>query len=167
MEFREIFLKQKEAIRRRTAEVLGAVRPEHMDFRPEKDALSIGEMLHHLWVSEEGVRRVALEGNFSYYETRVPKGLRATLGAGPTREENLANLQRVHAETLAAVGACPASVFEEERTRPEFGFRRKVWVILLGINEHEVHHRAQLSTYLRLLGKPLEDVAKSYRPEKC
>jgi DinB family len=121
-------------------------------------------MLHHLWVSEEGTRRVALENNFSYYETRIPKGLRATLGPAATLEETLASLQRVHDETLAAVGACPASVFEEERVRPEFGFRRKVWVILLGINEHEVHHRAQLSTYLRLLGKPLEDVAKSYRP---
>ena len=164
MEFREIFLKQKEALRKRTVEVFKSVRPEHLEFRPEKDSLSIGEMLHHLWVSEEGVRRVALEDNFAYYETRIPKGLRATLGPAPTLEESLANIQRVHADTMAAVGACPASVFEEERTRPEFGFRRKVWVILMGINEHEVHHRAQLSTYLRLLGKPLEDVAKSYRP---
>ena len=71
MEFREIFLKQKDAIRRRTLEVLGSVRPEHLDWRPEKDALSVGEMLQHLWVSEEGVRRVALEANFAYYETRV------------------------------------------------------------------------------------------------
>ena len=166
MEFRDIFLKQKEAIRRRTLEVLANVRPEHMDWRPEKDALSVREMLQHLWVSEEGVRRVALEGNFAYYETRVPKGLRSTLGASRTLEENLANIARVHGETMAAVVASPAELFEEERVRPEFGFRRKVWVILLGINEHEVHHRAQLSTYLRLLGAPLPDVAKSYRPAK-
>ncbi len=164
MEFRDIFLKQKEVIRKRTVEVLGFVRPEHMDWRPEKDALSVGEMLQHLWVSEEGVRRVALEGNFGYYETRIPKGLRPTLGIRCTLEENLANLARVHAETMAAVAACPTEVFEEERVRPKFGFRRKVWVILLGINEHEIHHRAQLSTYLRLLGTPLPDVAKSYRP---
>jgi uncharacterized damage-inducible protein DinB len=166
MEFRDIFLKQKEALRRRTVEVLGMVHPEHMDWRPEKDALSVGEMLQHLWVSEEGVRRVALEGNFAYYETRIPKGLRPTLGPHGTLEENLANLARVHGETMAAVAACPAEVFEEERVRPDLGIRRKVWVILLGINEHEVHHRAQLSTYLRLLGKPLPDIAKSYRPIK-
>ena len=76
MEFREIFIKQKEAIHKRMVEILGMVRPEHMDWRPEKDALSVGEMLQHLWVSEEGVRRVALESDFAYYETRVPKGLR-------------------------------------------------------------------------------------------
>lgn len=164
MEFREIFLKQKEAIHKRVAEILATVRPEHMDWRPEQDALTVGEMLQHLWVSEEGVRRVALAGDFAYYETRVPKGLRATLGPSPTLEETLANLNRVHAATMAAVAACPETLFEEERVRPDFGFRRKVWVILLGINEHTVHHRAQLSTYLRMLGKPLPDIAKSYRP---
>jgi len=165
MEFREIFLKQKEAIHKRMVEILGMVRPEHMDWRPEKDALSVGEMLQHLWVSEEGVRRVALEGDFAYYETRVPKGLRSTLGPRRTLEEDLANIARVHGETLAAVAACPAAVFEEERVRPELGIRRKVWAILLGINEHEVHHRAQLATYLRILGTPVPDAAKSYRAQ--
>jgi uncharacterized damage-inducible protein DinB len=163
MEFREIFLKQKEAIHKRMVEILGMVRPEHMDWRPEKDALSVGEMLQHLWVSEEGVRRVALESDFAYYVTRIPKGLRSTLGPRRTLEEDLANIARVHGETLAAVGACPAEVFEEERVRPDLGIRRKVWVILLGINEHEVHHRAQLSTYLRILGTPVPDAAKSYQ----
>ena len=166
MEFRDLFLKQKETIHKRMLEILGQVRPEHMDWRPEKDALSVGEMLQHLWVSEEGVRRVALDGDFSYYETRIPKGLRATLGPPPTLEENLANIARVHADTMAAVSAYPAERFEEERVRPELGFRRKVYVVLLAINEHEIHHRAQLSTYLRMVGSPVPDVAKSYRPQR-
>jgi len=162
MEFREIFTTQKEAIHKRMLEILGMVRPEHMEWRPEKDALSIGEMLQHLWVSEEGVRRVALENNFAYYETRVPKGLRSTLGTSRTLAENLANIARVYGETLAAVAACPATVFEEDRLRPDLGVKRKVWAILLGINEHEVHHRAQLSTYLRILGSPVPDVATAF-----
>ena len=164
MEFRDIFLKQKETIRRRTLEVIGNLRPEHMNWRPEKDALSVGEMLQHLWVSEEGVRRVALENNFAYYETRVPDGLRATLGSPRTLDEDFGNLARVHSETISAVSSCRSDIFDTERLRPDFGFRRKVWVILMGINEHEIHHRAQLSTYLRLMGRPLPDVAKAYRP---
>ena len=163
MEFRDIFLKQKEAIHKRMVEILGMVQPEHVDWRPEKDALSVGEMLHHLWISEEGVRRVALDDDFAYYQTRIPKGLRATLGPRPTLGANLANIARVHGETMAAVATCPAEVFEEERVRAELGYRRKVWAILLAINEHEVHHRAQLSTYLRILGRPVPDVAKSYQ----
>ncbi len=166
MEFRDLFLKQKETIHKRMVEILGHVRAEHTDWRPEKDALSVGEMLQHLWVSEEGVRRVALHGDFSYYEMRIPKGLRATLGPPPTLEENLANIARVHTDTMTAVSAYPAERFEEERVRPELGFRRKVYVVLLAINEHEIHHRAQLSTYLRILGSPVPDVAKSYRPQR-
>jgi uncharacterized damage-inducible protein DinB len=154
MTLKDFFLKQKEATRNRSAEVFALLRPEHMNWKPEKDALSIGEILRHLWVSEEGVRRVALEGSFAYYEKRIPKGLRATLGTAGSLEEELANVERVHRETLASIAACPPELFEEERANPAIHFRRKVSVILFGITEHEVHHRAQLMTYLRMLGTP-------------
>src|SRR5260370_41572371 len=80
MNLQSFFLKQKEAIRARTRQVVGMIQPEHMAWRPEKDALTIGEMVRHLMVSEEGVRRAALEGNFAYYEKRGPEGLRAVAG---------------------------------------------------------------------------------------
>lgn len=157
VDIKDVFLKQKEVIRNRTRQVVGLVRPEHMSWRPEKDALSVGEILRHLWVSEEGVRRVALEGNFAYYETRIPKGLRAVLGKPEGLAEELANLERVHRETLAAVGAFPTNQWEAERVHERLGYRRKTYVVLLGINEHEVHHRAQLMTYLRMLGTPVPE----------
>ncbi len=160
MDLKEFFLKQKEVIRGRTRQVTGMVRPEYLDWRPEKDALTVGEMLQHLWVSEEGVRRVALEGNFAYYETRIPKGLRAVLGKQGTLEEALANLERVHRETLDAVKQFPFERWEEERVREDLGFRRKIGVILLGISEHEIHHRAQLMTYLRMLGTPVPEALR-------
>ncbi len=65
MDMMDFFLKQKEAIRKRTRQVTAMIRAEHLAWRPEKDALTVGEMLQHLWVSEEGVRRAALEGNFA------------------------------------------------------------------------------------------------------
>ena len=151
----EFFLKQKEAGRKRTEEVLALLRPDHLAWSPTKGALSVGEILRHLWVSEEGVRRVAIDGNFSYYDKRVPGGLPAVLG-GPAKslEEELRQIKRVHEETLAAVRRLPHAAWEEERIHAALGFRRKVAVILFGINEHEVHHRAQLMTYLRMLGTP-------------
>jgi uncharacterized damage-inducible protein DinB len=155
MNLPEFFLKQKEALRRRTRQVAEMVQPEQMAWRPEPGALSIGEMLRHLWVSEEGVRRVALDGNFAYYEARIPKGLGAVLGTVTTRDEELANLERVHNDTLAAVRKFPAEKWDEEREHEGLGFRRKAALILLGINEHEIHHRAQLMTYLRMLGTPV------------
>jgi uncharacterized damage-inducible protein DinB len=160
IEFRDIFLKQKEAIRKRSLEVFALIKPEHLPFKPEPGALALGEMLQHMWRSEEGVRKVALDDNFDYYEVRVPQGLFPTLGPLQTLEENLRNLARVHAETLAAVAASPASRFEEERVNDHLKFRRKVYTILLAINEHEIHHRAQLMTYLRILGTPVSEAAR-------
>ena len=163
MTLQEFFLKQKEAIRNRSREVFALLRQDRFGWRPEKEALSIGEMLRHLWVSEEGVRRVALDGNFAYYETRIPQGLRAVIGAPTTLEEELRQIEKVHADTLAAVRALPPARFEEERIHAGLNFRRKICVILFGINEHEIHHRAQLMTYLRMLGTPAPEPFR--RPE--
>jgi uncharacterized damage-inducible protein DinB len=157
MDIRDLFLKQKEAVRRRTREVAGMVRAKDFDWRPEKDALTVGEMLRHLWVSEEGVRRAALDADFSYYETRIPKGLRAVLGAPGTLSDELARLESVHQETLRLVGELPAARLEEDRVHEALGFHRKVYAMLLGINEHEIHHRAQLMVYLRILGTPVPE----------
>jgi len=151
----EFFLKQKQGIRSRSEDVFRLLRPEHLGWSPGNGALSIGEMLRHLWVSEEGVRRVALDGNFSYYEKRIPGGLPAVLGgAASSIEEELRQIARVHQDTLATVSKLREQDWDKERVNDAIGFRRKVSVILFGINEHEVHHRAQLMTYLRMLGTP-------------
>ena len=157
MDLKELFLKQKQTIRGRTRQVLEMIRPEHMTWAPAPGALSVGETLHHLWHSEENVRRVALDGDFSYYEKRIPEGLRAVIGTPQALESELANLDRVYRETLAAVEAFPLERFEEERVHDGLGIRRKVYAILLGMNDHEVHHRAQLMTYLRILGTPVPE----------
>jgi uncharacterized damage-inducible protein DinB len=155
MTLQQFFLKQKEAIRARSRDVFAMIRAEDMNWKPENGALSVGELLRHLWVSEEGVRRCALEGDFKYYEIRVPKGLHAVMGAPGSLEQELKDIERVHAETIQAVGNLPESALDEEREHAELGFRRKVAVMLFGINEHEIHHRAQLMTYLRMLGTPV------------
>jgi len=62
------------------------------------------------------------------------------------------------------VAAVPPDLFDEERANPALNFRRKIAVILFGINEHEVHHRAQLMTYLRMLGTPAPEPFKRPKP---
>jgi uncharacterized damage-inducible protein DinB len=111
----EFFLKQKEATRKRTREVLALLREEHMAWKPSEQGLSIGETLRHIWTSEEGSRRLALESDFSYQQARMPKGLGAVMGTPGTLEQELANLERAHRETLAAVAARPMELFDEER----------------------------------------------------
>jgi uncharacterized damage-inducible protein DinB len=157
MDIKELFLKQKRAVRKTTDDVLSNIRPEHLAWRPEKEALSVAELLRHLWVSEEGVRKVALDADFAYYQTRIPQGLRAVLGTPGSLEAERAHLERTHRQTLELVAAYPLERFEEERIHQGLGFHRKVYAILLGLSEHEIHHRAQLITYLRMLGVPLPE----------
>jgi uncharacterized damage-inducible protein DinB len=154
MTIQELFLKQKEALRGRTRQVTSLLREDYISWRPVPGALSVGEMLRHMWVSEQGVRNVALNGDFSYYEKRIPGGLDAVLGTPRTVAEEIASLESTQTETLTAVAAFPLERWEDERVHEGLGFRRKVAIILFGINEHEVHHRAQLMTYLRMLGTP-------------
>lgn len=167
MDLKEYFLKQKQALRPRTMQVASLVKPQHLEWQPAPGSLRVGELLRHLWVSEEGVRRVALDGDFTYYEKRIPGGLPAVLGDAPRAlADELAQLERVHRETLATVEAFPAERFEEERAHAGIGFRRKAGLILLGINEHEIHHRAQLMTYLRILGTPVPEVVAGQQTKR-
>ena len=69
------FVNQKKAGRQRTRQVTSLLREEHMSWRPVPGALATGEMLRHMWVSEDGVRKVALDRDFTYYEKRIPGGL--------------------------------------------------------------------------------------------
>jgi uncharacterized damage-inducible protein DinB len=62
-------------------------------------------------------------------------------------------MEEVHQETLRAAAELPLERWEEERVNSEFNIRRKVFVMLFGINEHQIHHRAQVGAYLHILGQ--------------
>ena len=80
------------------------------------------------------------------------------LGTPPTTlADELTQMERVHQETLRQVAALPLERMEEEQVNEELGFRRKIFVMVLGILEHEIHHRAQLMVYLRMLGRPVPE----------
>jgi uncharacterized damage-inducible protein DinB len=157
MNIQELYLKQKEALRGRTRQVTSLLREEHATWRPVPGALSVGEMLRHLWVSEQGMRNIALNGDFSYYEKRIPGGLSAVLGTPRTIAQEIASLESTQRETLALVAAFPLDRWEEERLHEGLGIRRSIARIFFGLNDHEVHHRAQLMTYLRMMGTPAPD----------
>ena len=106
--------------------------------------LTLGQMARHVWRSEEGVRRIALENDWGYYETRVPQGLMAVLG-------QLEEIQRVHQDTVHAVQEFPLEGWEEIREDVQFQTHRSVAVMLFRIIEHQIHHRAQVGTYVHIL----------------
>ena len=66
-------------------------------------------------------------------------------------ERELAQIEKTHHDTLREVAAFPLERWEEERANPQFNIRRRVYVFLFGITEHQIHHRAQISAYLHIL----------------
>jgi uncharacterized damage-inducible protein DinB len=157
MNIQELYLKQKEALRGRTGQVTSLLREDQITWRPVPGALSVGEILRHLWVSEQGMRNMALNEDFSYYEKRIPGGLSAVLGTPRTIAEEVASLESTQTKTLELTAAFPLERWEEERVHERLGVRRTVAQILFGLNDHEVHHRAQLMTYLRIIGTPVPE----------
>jgi len=153
MDIKQLFLKQKQATHQGTLGVLAKIPLDRAEWRPTDGMLSLGEIVRHLWMSEEGVRKSALEGTWEYYERRIPRGLFSILGEVKSLEPEVARMEEIHQETLRAVAEFPLERWEEERLNEEFNIRRKVFVMLFGINDHQIHHRAQVGAYLHILGQ--------------
>ena len=151
MDLKEFFLKQKQATYEGVVKVFTKIPSNQLAWRPVSSVLSLGEIVRHVWMSEEGSRRMALNGDWSYFEKRVPLGLEAVLGEVRLLDDEMRQLARVHEETLRDVRAFPLERWDEERVHEGFKMRRKVAVALFGINEHQIHHRGQVTTYLRIL----------------
>ena len=151
MDLKEFFLTQKKAEHEGTLAVYAKIPRDRLDWRPAEGMLTLGQVARHVWRSEEGTRRIALEDNWSYYETRIPRGLLAVLGEVKSLDDELKEIQRVHQETLRAAQAFPLERWEEIRENAQFHTRRCVAEMLFRIVEHQIHHRAQVGTYLHIL----------------
>ena len=151
MDLKEFFLKQKEAAHQGMVKVIGQIPANQMGWRPAPGMLSLGELARHVWVSEEGARRMALHNDFGYFEKRIPSGLGAVLGEVEPLEKELAHIEAVHQDTLREVLGFPSERWNEERVNEPLEIRRSIAVALFGITEHQIHHRAQVSTYIHIL----------------
>jgi uncharacterized damage-inducible protein DinB len=158
MDIRDLILKQKEATRKQTRTVFPFIPRDKAGWAPVEGALPLGHLLRHIWHSEAGNREIVLANRWSYLERRIPEGLFAILGEVTSIEHEIEMLEKTHTETMEKIAAAPEEVFEREFRNDQFQFRRKGYAILLGIIQHEVHHRAQLLTYLRILGHPVPGV---------
>lgn len=151
MNVKELFLNQKAAEHKGTIDVYSKIPRERLDWRPVEGLLSLGQLARHVWMAEEGTRRTAVDGDWSYYERRVPLGLFSILGEVKSLDAELEQLERVHRETLHAAEALPLERWDEIRENAAFKTSFAVGVMLFRIIEHQVHHRAQVGTYLRIL----------------
>ena len=122
----------------RTLEVARAIPTEYYAWAPRPSDLTAAEVIHHIASTEVmNVQRVAA-GIFHY------PGHADQLGAP------VAYLMQCHDHARQLLIGIPVAQLDAQVEA--FGGRIAGWRLLLGMIEHEVHHRSQLCSYLTALG---------------
>jgi uncharacterized damage-inducible protein DinB len=145
-------------VRRNTLQIANDIPENHYEFRAAADTMSVAEELRHiacatLWaVQAHAVDKktaISME-DFGVYMTRTAEAEKALATRGDiisalvkNGEEFAAMLERLTPEQLGEFVSFPPPVQPSQKSRFE---------MLLGVKEHEMHHRAKLMVSQRLLG---------------
>jgi uncharacterized damage-inducible protein DinB len=133
-----------------TQKVIEAIPLDKGDYRPEPNAMSALELAWHIAVSENTFLRTPPAGEFN------PSG-----GARPESIRTSADVAQWYAENFAAnfdrlTNLTPEQLLKVVDFRGVFVFPA---VIYLDIGlRHSIHHRGQLSVYLRPMGAKVPSI---------
>ena len=135
-----------------TVRMLERVPNDRLEWRPHTKSMSLRQLAWHLAVIPKRVGAMLRAGEFDLLSARPDP---ASESAGDIVGEFQRNLQAVHAQ----IGA-----MDDDAMRERLTLRRgekivttfsKAGVIRTILMNHSVHHRGQLSVYLRLLDVPV------------
>jgi uncharacterized damage-inducible protein DinB len=142
------FLKVMENRFQGTRKMIAAVPSEKLDFRPTPDMRSARELALHLMGNYSFLLAGMAENNWSLEAFQ-------TNGEHLTTNDLVSNFDALYKTAKEKLRSFPDQAFDL-RVKP-FGVEQKISTIVQGVAEHEIHHRGQLSVYLRLMGiKPPE-----------
>jgi uncharacterized damage-inducible protein DinB len=127
------------------------------DFKPRPELLTAHQMLVHIAEAERAWMHNVIDGG-PYEEWVSPHPDPAqgwvTVRDAPDHSSLLALLEQEHRRTQHWFDQPVSELSRVITFRAEDGVERRYTLhwILDHVQEHEIHHRAQLNTYLRLLG---------------
>lgn len=147
-------------VRKNTLAIAEEIPEEHYGFRPTPESRSVAEILAHIAASSQGNYRnqavlkiatfVGIDFPALIRERREREKKLSTASKAQILEELRADgenwgtyLDTVSEETLAQMIPFPEPAVPPAKSRFE---------MLLSVKEHEMHHRAQLMVFQRLLG---------------
>jgi uncharacterized damage-inducible protein DinB len=136
---------------------LDALPVEHFDFKPRPAMLTAHQHILHIAEAERAWIHATVEGNADEeWVSELPdvsQGWKTVIDA-PDHAALRAMLDTWHRPTQMWLDRPPSELGRiSKRTLPDGSVRQYTlhW-ILDHVQEHEIHHRAQLNMYLRMLG---------------
>ena len=129
---------------RTTKAVIAAVPGNNLDYRPDPNAKSANELLRHIAAADNFFLKSVIDGVFVPGSVVIPENAKAPREVADWYEQTFA----ANFEALAKLPGEPLIRMVDFRglfVKPAFTF------IQFGLL-HTIHHRGQLSTYLRPMG---------------
>ena len=125
-----------------TMKVLQAVPGDKLDFKPHERNMSAGDLAFHIAYSQLVLARIVAAGKFEYQPAPTP----ATL------DEIVAAAERYYQEACQVIAGITPAQLGGSVEMP--GGRKLPAGALLwsGVLFHQIHHRGQLSVYIRMMG---------------
>lgn len=132
---------------RTTKKILEAVPADKASYRPDECAKTANELLRHIAVAENFFLEAPLNGAFNPGGVKIPESAKTPAEVAAWYEEtvnkNLDALSKLSGEQLAKILDF-RGLFQQEA----------VMFLQFGL-VHGIHHRGQLSTYLRPMGSKI------------
>jgi uncharacterized damage-inducible protein DinB len=129
---------------RTTKSVIAAVPNRDLDYRPAPHSRSANELLRHIAAADNFFLKSVIDGVFVPGSVTIPDSVR-------TPAEVAEWYERTYAANLQALSELPA---EHLMKILDFRglFQRPAYTFIQSGLAHSIHHRGQLSTYLRPMG---------------
>lgn len=140
------FIKTWNRVHKQTTNIMKVAPDDKYDWRTCDSAMTLGELMNHFYLAELGLTEAAVTGTFP--REGMPSAINNT-------EELVAAFDKAHEECVAKIAALTPEQLNEVVAPfgPDKAMPRNVLLALF--HEHEIHHRGQLYTYLRMLDAPV------------
>jgi len=146
------FLKYQQNVRKLTLKLLHEFPADSFDYRPALEIMTVSQLFKHILQVEIYTRQGFLTGKWEVPEEP---------GSSMFEKEMLADKLKIENEkTISLLSEAPEGKFIKIVKTP-FGNLSGEILLQVGIDE-EIHHRGNLYTYLRCLGKTPPQMIQNY-----
>lgn len=125
-----------------TMKAIGALPPDQTVYKPHEKSMSAQELAWHIATAEAGLVNYMVTGQFgNQHQQAAPATFQAIIDwSNNAHQDGVSRVSGLSDETLSEM-----IEFFDTRKMPRIG-------VLNMLIAHEIHHRGQLSVYIRLAG---------------